>query len=96
MGEDASTDDDVRQCLQDIMVGIVGRVRPELEVSPEWTKDYHQKAVAAALRFRVALIEDLLQSAVLQEQPKATTRPRPLAQLTETATEARRTPPRAS
>ena len=67
MGDDASADEALCQCLKGIMVSVVRRVRPEVEGSPEWTKDYHQKTVAAAERFRLALIEELLQSALLLE-----------------------------
>ena len=62
-------DADVRQRLQDIIVGLVRRLEPELKGSPQWTeqKDYHQKVLDAALRFREGLIENVLGSVLLQE-----------------------------
>ena len=64
---EAEGNEEVRQTLQGIMVGIVRWLH--LEANHEWAElnTYHEKAVDAALRIRLGLIELLLQHSLLLE-----------------------------
>ena len=67
LGASGDAAEDVQQVLQKMIVDSLARLH--LEANPEWVglTTYHQKAVDAALRVRLGLIELLVSSALLVE-----------------------------
>ena len=64
---EAAANEDVQQALKRMMLDTL--VRLELRANPEWAglETYHEKAVDAALRIRLGLIELMVGSALLLE-----------------------------